>query len=247
MLGLTNPKNNFSPESANRQLTNSSFEKHEVDPSPASAEAAFQYRYPEYAATSHLDELRATEYARLDKMGQIYLDYTGGPHVIFGWGNTCVDDLVTAFLVEDQLPPLTETVCKGNVAAEFVNLAPPDAAEFESPLEALFSVDNEIYYLPEYYYWDLETPTTVGCPFGGMLTYQPSDVGEAFALTDCVFSTGFVMSGESTYNYDQELFTLNVTVNGLTNGTLTYTRDVDGARHVNVMYAWQAVDLSAQE
>jgi len=83
-------------------------------------------------------------------LAQSYLvTETGGPHVIFGWGNTCVDDLVTVFLVEDQLPPLTETVCEGNVAAEFVTLAPPDAAEFENPLEALFSVDNEIYYLPD--------------------------------------------------------------------------------------------------
>lgn len=58
-------------------------------------------------------------------LAQSYLvTETGGLHIIFGWGNTCVDDLVTAFLVEDQLPPLTETVCEGNVAAEFVNLAP---------------------------------------------------------------------------------------------------------------------------
>jgi hypothetical protein len=77
-------------------------------------------------------------------------------------------------------------------------------------------------------YWDVETPTSVGCPFGGMLTYQPSDVGEAFTLTDCAFSAGFVMSGEGAYNYDQELFTLNVTVNGLTSGTVTYSRDGEG-------------------
>jgi len=43
-----------------------------------SAEAVFKQRYPEYATTYHLDELRATEYARLDKLGHIYLDYTGG-------------------------------------------------------------------------------------------------------------------------------------------------------------------------
>jgi selenocysteine lyase/cysteine desulfurase len=33
--------------------------------------------YPKYAATSRLDELRATEYSCLDKYGHIYLDYTG--------------------------------------------------------------------------------------------------------------------------------------------------------------------------
>jgi selenocysteine lyase/cysteine desulfurase len=37
----------------------------------------FLARYPGYAATSRLDELRATEYAHLDKNGEVYLDYTG--------------------------------------------------------------------------------------------------------------------------------------------------------------------------
>ncbi|MGQ0602875.1 MAG: aminotransferase class V-fold PLP-dependent enzyme, partial [Anaerolineales bacterium] len=43
-----------------------------------SAEAEFWQRYPEYATTRALDRLRATEYARLDQAGHIYLDYTGG-------------------------------------------------------------------------------------------------------------------------------------------------------------------------
>jgi molybdenum cofactor sulfurtransferase len=34
--------------------------------------------YPAYDTTSKLDELRATEYARLDRLGHVYLDYTGG-------------------------------------------------------------------------------------------------------------------------------------------------------------------------
>jgi selenocysteine lyase/cysteine desulfurase len=37
----------------------------------------FLARYPGYAATSRLDELRATEYAHLDRDGEVYLDYTG--------------------------------------------------------------------------------------------------------------------------------------------------------------------------
>ena len=39
--------------------------------------AALLQRRPEYADTNALDELRATEYARLDATGQIYLDFTG--------------------------------------------------------------------------------------------------------------------------------------------------------------------------
>lgn len=42
------------------------------------AQAAFQQRYPAFTTTHLLDDLRATDYARLDRQGQIYLDYTGG-------------------------------------------------------------------------------------------------------------------------------------------------------------------------
>lgn len=42
------------------------------------AEQNFHARFPEFAATHRLDELRAREYARLDQLGHIYLDYTGG-------------------------------------------------------------------------------------------------------------------------------------------------------------------------
>ena len=40
--------------------------------------AAFLTACPGYADTARLDELRAREYSRLDAMGQVYLDYTGG-------------------------------------------------------------------------------------------------------------------------------------------------------------------------
>jgi molybdenum cofactor sulfurtransferase len=37
----------------------------------------FLAEYPEYQSTTHLDALRAAEYARLDEDGHVYLDYTG--------------------------------------------------------------------------------------------------------------------------------------------------------------------------
>ena len=42
------------------------------------AEAAFRREHPAYAGTTRLDELRRTDYARLDRVGHVYLDYTGG-------------------------------------------------------------------------------------------------------------------------------------------------------------------------
>lgn len=43
-----------------------------------SAFEEFKRTYPEFNSTRRLDELRAIEYARLDRKGHVYLDYTGG-------------------------------------------------------------------------------------------------------------------------------------------------------------------------
>jgi len=171
---------------------------------------------------------------------------TGGPHVIFNWGESsaCPDAVVNAFLENAELPDQREITCQGIVAREFVPLAPLSAASFTDPLESLDSVDTEIYYLPEYYYWDMETPTAVGCPYGGMLSFEPSDVGEAFKLTACAFSQGFIMTGTGEYNYDEDGFSLDIAVSGLADGHLVYTRDGDGALHVTGDYAGKAIDLS---
>lgn len=42
------------------------------------AEAAFHSEHPGYADTAVLDNLRATDFARIDRDGHVYLDYTGG-------------------------------------------------------------------------------------------------------------------------------------------------------------------------
>ena len=48
---------------------------------PAHKDAAFAdflTRYPTFSQTQSLDDLRTTDYARLDRTDQVYLDYTGG-------------------------------------------------------------------------------------------------------------------------------------------------------------------------
>ncbi len=169
---------------------------------------------------------------------------TGGPHVIFGWGNMCVDNLVTEFLVNDQLPAERETVCEGEVISLYEPPSPLEAASFENPLQAFASLDKELYYLPEYYYWDYETPTTVACPFGGTLTFEATEEGEAFELRECAFSKGFVMSGAGTYPYEEGVLRLDVRVSGLADGALVYTRDAEWNLHLTGEYDGRTIDLS---
>ncbi len=151
----------------------------------------------------------------------------GGPHVIFGRGVSCVDDLVTAFLVRDERPAQRETICEGVVADDYVPLAPADASAFASPLEALASAESEINYLPEYYYWDGETPTGAGCTFGGTLRFELRGKNVAFAFDQCELTGNFRFTGAGTYNADRDRFTLTVTTTGRWDCKLKYTRTGD--------------------
>jgi pimeloyl-ACP methyl ester carboxylesterase len=45
----------------------------------------------------------------------------GGSHVTYGWGNSCPDDLVTAFLVDDQMPRQRETTCPGVIIDRYTS------------------------------------------------------------------------------------------------------------------------------
>jgi pimeloyl-ACP methyl ester carboxylesterase len=167
----------------------------------------------------------------------------GGPHIIYGRGVSCVDDLVTNFLVNDQMPPSRETNCEGSVIDEFVPLAPLAAVEFTDLFDAFYSVDNEIYYLPEYYYWDAATPTSIGCPFGGALSFEATDTGDSLLLDNCSFSSGFSLTGSGSNDYDTGAFTLEVDVSGLKDGSLTYTRDGEGVVHIIGTYGGAAIDI----
>ncbi|MBV6393239.1 MAG: hypothetical protein KPEEDBHJ_02476 [Anaerolineales bacterium] len=167
---------------------------------------------------------------------------TGGPHVIFAWGNECVDDPVTEFLVNDTLPAEREIECEGYVADAFAPLALADAGGYESPLDALYDVDNEITYLPEYYMGS--GVQAIACPYGGTLAFDADETGDLFTLTDCAFSQGFAMTGSGSYNYDDGSFTLEVNVAGIKDGVLVYVRDADYAIRVTGEYGGEAVDLS---
>ena len=47
-------------------------------PEETAAYDEFVRRFPAYRETTAIDELRATDYSRLDRLHHTYLDYTGG-------------------------------------------------------------------------------------------------------------------------------------------------------------------------
>jgi pimeloyl-ACP methyl ester carboxylesterase len=168
----------------------------------------------------------------------------GGAHVVYGRGDACVDDLVTAFLVNGQVPAQRETSCDGVLYEDYVPVMAKDSAQYNNALDALEAVDNEIYYLSEYYYWDGITPATVGCTYGGVLSFELNDAGTVFNLQNCAFSEGLILSGAATYNDETGIFAMDLNVSGRVGGKLFYTHDADGNLSVSGRYDRKKINLT---
>lgn len=151
----------------------------------------------------------------------------GGPHVTFGYGNPCPDALVTNFLVSGKVPAKRETVCEGVVAEEFIPLAPRSATAFAKPIDAFKSIETEVNYLPEIYYWDGITPTSTACVFGGTMSISANDYGYSYTFNQCAFSKYFALTGTGSYDYYDDIFLLEVKTEGFWQcNAATFVRNV---------------------
>jgi pimeloyl-ACP methyl ester carboxylesterase len=177
-------------------------------------------------------------YSRLDEGYMITL--LGGPHVIFGRGSTCPDVTITAFLVDNILPVEREFVCNGDPIPPYVPLASTD--DLADPADALQAIDDAIYYLPEYYSWDLFTPTLVGCPYGGVMSFSPTADGDQMVMAACELIDGAALTGTG-YSVYGESFSLYLNVSGAVEGDVIYTRD-DTAGMFSVSGVWNGEDIA---
>jgi pimeloyl-ACP methyl ester carboxylesterase len=150
----------------------------------------------------------------------------GGPHVTFGYGNECPDALVTDFLVNDTVPAQRETVCEGVIADAYVPVAPRTTRPFQNTSEIFSSVETEVYYLPEFFYWDGFTPTSAGCTYGGIFDFRTNNAGTRynFGLDRCEFIANFSMTGKGSYSADNDRFVLEVKTTGRWVCNLKYVR-----------------------
>lgn len=146
-----------------------------------------------------------------ERLEEAYLiSKQGGPHVIFGRGNECPDDAVTSFIVEGTAPE--ESECEGDVVGYYISLLPLTVDEFDSAETMFDSVEFEIFYMPEYYWWDTVSDMPVGCNQGGVITFTAQEETDGFILEECVFMDGLTLTGEGSYDWEEDVFTLEVQV-----------------------------------
>ena len=106
-----------------------------------------QHKYEIVKALHNSPEMKAaipgTDPVYVDDNGDPTIVKPGGPHVIFGRGEACPDDIVTAFLEHGTRPDSRRTVCPGDVADDYVPLPPLVATYYASTKAALRSADDE--------------------------------------------------------------------------------------------------------
>ena len=150
-------------------------------------------------ATPMVNALRVFE--RLDDAYLVILQ--DGPHVIFDWGYTCVDDLIAGYLGEGTPPPTRITICDGDIIDPYAPLpadSPDEIAALDGdPLGAMSSVETELFNNVEYTLWPGDEPLEFGCDFGGTLRYELTDVGTDVALDACELSDGYPVTGTADH------------------------------------------------
>jgi pimeloyl-ACP methyl ester carboxylesterase len=152
------------------------------------------------------------------------ISQSGGPHVIFGRGNSCPDDAVNAFILDGTPPDVT--VCDGDTVGYYIPLLPTSIGDFEDPESMFDAIEYDITYTPEYWWWDGVTDTSIGCSAGGSMVISATDTGDAYQFDHCALIDDLVISGSGGYEYDEDDFHLDVTL-GSEDCAYTYRRTSD--------------------
>jgi pimeloyl-ACP methyl ester carboxylesterase len=178
-----------------------------------------------------------------------YLLYVeGGRHSIYGFGYDCPDKYISDFMVDGTLPQKRETLCSewgSDVIRAYEPLIAKDTSAYANVLDTFHAIDTEIQLQPEYFYGSFTEDVSVACPFGGSLTFGPSDAGEAYKFDNCAYIQGFILNGSGSYDYDKSITTFDTKVTGVKEGSLIYTNNTaDGTSSVTGDYGGETISLS---
>ena len=101
----------------------------------------------------------------------------GGPHVLFGRGNACTDDPITAFLVSGTRPTSRSIRCDFTGTDPYVRIPAARVHGYRDALAAMTAMDDEINYSADYWAWYGIDDLVYGCQFGGTIRYHPIAAG----------------------------------------------------------------------
>lgn len=165
-------------------------------------------------------------YSVLDHVKNGYLvAMEGGPHVIWGRGLTCPDEIVYSLLFDGTLPEAKEQVCVQDFIGAYEPLTLTGPQQSGDAFDVMRAVETEIAQSPELYGWDGGDALSVGCGHGGTVEISAAEEGTAYAFNKCAWWPGLELTGtgisidEGAENVG---LTLDLAVSGSHQGQLTF-------------------------
>ncbi|RZU33567.1 alpha/beta fold hydrolase [Blastococcus saxobsidens] len=120
---------------------------------------------------------------------------TGGPHVVFGWGEPCVDGAVLRLLQSGRLPARPVTSCAAMPALPYTPLPPEDAEGYDDPWATVDLLLTELLG-PTFEAWPGSSRLELGCPEGGVAEYSVNMGGTVEIVLDgCTWTPDVPVDG----------------------------------------------------
>ena len=165
-------------------------------------------------------------YAILDRAKDAYLvAMTNGPHVIWGRGLACPDEIVFGLMFDGTLPEAREQVCSQDLIGRYTPLTLAKSSAAADAFEVARAVETEIERSPELAGWDGSDPLALGCDFGGTLEASAAEEGTAYTFNRCAWWPHLIVDGSGTQIDDGAEgvgLTLDLAISGDHHGQITY-------------------------
>jgi hypothetical protein len=146
----------------------------------------------------------------------------GGPHVIWGRGLACPDEIMTALLTDGVAPAAPVQHCAQPFLDAYLPLGPPDP---DNALALALAVVAEMGTYPELAYWDYASDLVLGCNHGGSIAATAGDDMSLFTVDGCAFWPGLAVSGTAEERHAGDVsdgMTLRIAAPGDAGGQIVY-------------------------
>jgi pimeloyl-ACP methyl ester carboxylesterase len=165
-------------------------------------------------------------YAILDNAKNAYMvSMKNGPHVIWGRGLACPDEIVFGFMFEGTLPEAKEQVCAQDLIGTYTPLTLTSKAAADDAFALARAVETEIGQSPELANWDGNDPLSIGCDYGGTAEVSAAEEGIAYTFAKCAWWPNLILDGSGTEIDDgaEDVgLTLDLSVSGSHEGQIAY-------------------------
>jgi pimeloyl-ACP methyl ester carboxylesterase len=154
----------------------------------------------------------------------------GGPHVAYGWGEACVDEVVTRWMVDGRVPEPGNRTCDQTVLDTYYVVDVVDRYASDNGNDIAWGVVAGIDSAMMSSGWDGGGGLRVGCSHGGTLTMRPTQGDEyvrRFRMDDCRIWPDVAVSGLAVYSdtTDEWGWEMTLEVDGAHSGDLAVRFD----------------------